>query len=557
MSGNKSGKIAKAVLLFIAVLFLVVICARAINNREPYQDSVKLTDGWTVNVNHTLYSNVNLDTFEYTPPPKGEKITLSTVVPDCGFQNPVMTFSLYRSGFEVYSDDRLVYTYAMDDAIEGKMVGTGINWIQLPSDIAGKSLRIDVVFNEYNSPTNFNVPILSDASNAIKYFISENLSFICIGAFLIVFGVSLLVASIFVSLTESDSRILIYTGFFAIFTGFWLLGNKGILNLVSDNRVLNVWVEYMSLYVAPLPILLYMLKLRKGEENRWLVLPMKILIYCGAGLLVVSLFLQVTDILHFTNLLTVFHVLDFTAIAFVVFSSLYLQIKRKKTEENIVLGGIFMLTLCVGLDLVLFNLGKFVNPFFGRIVGISAWGSLFFVISMLLNFALSMYRNLSYKVEQSMLIALAFSDPLTKLSNRAKLFRTISELLGKQEHWGIVNFDLNYLKQNNDKYGHQTGDAMLKDFAGILTASFKGAAIVARVGGDEFYVLYEQPSEGQIETALRVFDSNMEAFNKTGKIYVLSAAYGVSYSTELPEGTYDDIIHLADERMYEMKQKMH
>lgn len=372
-----------------------------------------------------------------------------------------------------------------------------------------------------------------------------------------VFGICLIIASIFINVLENDSKMLVYTAFFSILTGLWLLGNKGILNLVSDNRILNVWLEYISLYMAPLPILLYMMNLREKENGKLLVLPLKILFYTIIIVLSVTLILHLTDILHFTNVLTVFHIIDFAAIFYVVASSIYLQIRHKKSEENILLAGIFMLTLCVGIDLILFGLGKYVNPLFGKVVGISAWGSLFFVVGMLLNFGLSMYRNVSYKVEQATLMNLAFTDPLTKLANREKLFRTISEYLAEKTDWGIINFDLNHLKQNNDTYGHKTGDEMLKDFSGILRDSFNDAAVVARVGGDEFYVLYRMPAPGQIEDALDMFVQNIELFNSKGKIYILSAAYGTAYSTENPHGAQDDVIMQSDKRMYEMKQKMH
>ncbi len=555
MSEIKPYKYIKVGTIILFVLFVTFFITDKINNRNAYFDSIKLTDDWSVDINGTEYLNVNLENFQFKAANKGDVITLSRCVPDCTFTSPVMMLVIYHGAFEIYSDDNLVYEYGNETMKKGKMLESGYNWVQLPSDIGNKNLRIVVKFNEPKSQSNFTVPVISEASSAFKYFISDNLSYICIGAFLFVFGVCIIITAVLLNIFDNDITLLIYTGIFSALIGLWIICNKGIINLVSDNRILNMWIEYFTLYAAPMPIILYIYKLRK-EEHKFLFFPLRILLVCNVLLIAVTLVLHFVNILHFPVILTAYHMLILITVSFFIFSSIYLQMKRIKIEENILLIGIILLAITAAIDIAFFNLGKYINPVFVNLVGISCIGSLFLIISMLFSFGLSMYKNMSFKIEQATLINLAFTDPLTKLSNREKLFRTISELIKAGRNYAIINFDVNHLKQNNDKYGHQTGDAMLRDFATVLTGSFKNADVVARVGGDEFYILYADPKAEQIEKALKDYEINLADINKEDKIYFLAAAYGVAYNTEVPDGNQDDVVQLSDKRMYAMKSKM-
>lgn len=555
MQKIKPVKIFKAGIIILFILLIAFFIISKINNRTAYFDSIKLTDNWSIDINGTNFANVNLENFQFRAANKGDIITLSKTVPDCNFTSPEMMLVLYHAAFEIYSNENLIYEYGNEDMKKGKMLESGYNWIKLPSDIGNKKLRIIVKFNEPNSQSNFTVPIISEASSAVKYFITDNLSYISIGAFLIVFGICIIITAVLLNILDNDTTLLIYTGIFSTLIGFWIICNKGIINLVSDNRILNMWIEYFTLYAAPIPIILYLYKLRKGEK-KLLVFPLKILLLCNILLISITLVLHFLNISHFPTILTAYHIIILITVSFFIFSSIYLQLKNTKIEENIFLVGIILLAITAAADIAFFNLGKYINPVFVNLVGISSVGSLILIISMLFSFGLSMYKNMSYKIEQATLINLAFTDPLTKLSNRAKLFRTISELINDKKDYAIINFDVNHLKQNNDKYGHQTGDAMLKDFAMILSASFKNAEVVSRVGGDEFYILYSNPKFEQIEKALQDYENNIAEINKEDKIYFLSAAYGVAYNTEVPDGNQDDVVRLSDKRMYAMKAQM-
>lgn len=86
----------------------------------------------------------------------------------------------------------------------------------------------------------------------------------------------------------------------------------------------------------------------------------------------------------------------------------------------------------------------------------------------------------------------ASTDPLTGLANR-RLFdlRLDSEIAATLTggEGCVAVFDLDHFKRINDRYGHETGDRVLKAFAAEATRVLAGDALVARLGGEEFGVI--------------------------------------------------------------------
>ena len=88
---------------------------------------------------------------------------------------------------------------------------------------------------------------------------------------------------------------------------------------------------------------------------------------------------------------------------------------------------------------------------------------------------------------------LAENDPLTGVANRgafeARLLRALEAKPGPQALAALVLIDLDGFKTINDTLGHSAGDECLRQIAGRLRRFYKGASLVARIGGDEFAAL--------------------------------------------------------------------
>lgn len=107
--------------------------------------------------------------------------------------------------------------------------------------------------------------------------------------------------------------------------------------------------------------------------------------------------------------------------------------------------------------------------------------------------------SVNMRVRQQVL-AVSLIDPLTELANRRQLEATLNRALARQRRgagkFGIAFFDLDRFKSINDRYGHSGGDAVLVAVADRLREFLRESDDVARIGGDEFVVLFTNLGEG-------------------------------------------------------------
>jgi diguanylate cyclase (GGDEF)-like protein len=168
------------------------------------------------------------------------------------------------------------------------------------------------------------------------------------------------------------------------------------------------------------------------------------------------------------------------------------------------------------------------------------------------------YRDVSESAsERSRLLWLSEHDELTGIANRSKLQVTLADTVrrAKKERFltGFVYIDIDHFKSVNDKFGHETGDILLINFVKRIKNSLPESALVARISGDEFAILFENLRE---EAHLRelmeeVFASMQRPFTR-GEIetpITCSAGCVVTDGTADPE----EVMRVADKTMYRAK----
>lgn len=143
---------------------------------------------------------------------------------------------------------------------------------------------------------------------------------------------------------------------------------------------------------------------------------------------------------------------------------------------------------------------------------------------------------------------IVYIDSLTRTLNRNKLFLDAEELIKKRREFRLVFMDLNNFKSVNDKYGHQTGDKYLAEFAGITRGFLGKKEHLYRISGDEFVIISSEKNKGALLERLRAYPAIC------GEAPFLGVSVGwADYPSEGLE--LDSIIALADERMYRNKHK--
>ncbi len=152
-------------------------------------------------------------------------------------------------------------------------------------------------------------------------------------------------------------------------------------------------------------------------------------------------------------------------------------------------------------------------------------------------------------------------DHLTGLPNRALLEEFLSQSLARARRNGselaLFFLDLDRFKPVNDSLGHSVGDDMLRMVASRLSSSVRETDIVARVGGDEFVVLFEGLDEaGQLEAAHRLLANLHQPFPIANQTLFIGASIGIS---RYPSGGTEphQLMRNADAAMYNAKRQGH
>jgi diguanylate cyclase (GGDEF)-like protein len=102
---------------------------------------------------------------------------------------------------------------------------------------------------------------------------------------------------------------------------------------------------------------------------------------------------------------------------------------------------------------------------------------------------------------------LAMTDPLTGAYNRRHFFELAQQEFDRSQRYGrqisMIIFDIDFLKQINDSYGHLVGDQILQATAQRFMDNLRQLDIFARYGGDEFVVLLPETDLEQAKLAAR------------------------------------------------------
>jgi diguanylate cyclase (GGDEF)-like protein len=155
--------------------------------------------------------------------------------------------------------------------------------------------------------------------------------------------------------------------------------------------------------------------------------------------------------------------------------------------------------------------------------------------------------------------ALAEVDQRTQLVNRHRSTELFRQFLGRARRermpLSLVVLDVDHFKHVNDRYGHATGDDVLRRMAATMRRSFRNEDIVARWGGEEFVVgMYAVATADSVTRLYRVLDAvRSEAFvGPDGSEFEVTFSAGVA---EFPRNGADlqSLYRSADEALYRAK----
>jgi diguanylate cyclase (GGDEF)-like protein len=162
------------------------------------------------------------------------------------------------------------------------------------------------------------------------------------------------------------------------------------------------------------------------------------------------------------------------------------------------------------------------------------------------------------KATERAIAHLALHDPVTGLANRRLLFDRLQHALTRANRQAgrvaVLYCDVDHFKRINDTFGHRAGDLVLQDVARRLESVLREDDTLARVGGDEFVVVFEELSDAT--EATRIAERARLAMSipvvVDGQELEITGSIGVALSGRAGEDV-DSLLRRADDAMYVAK----
>jgi len=174
-------------------------------------------------------------------------------------------------------------------------------------------------------------------------------------------------------------------------------------------------------------------------------------------------------------------------------------------------------------------------------------------------------RSICYAIErykvQEKYRTLSLIDELTGLFNRRGFLTFAEQQLSLHARMNkslyLLYSDLDSMKWINDTYGHKEGDFALIIAAEILKKTFRASDVVARIGGDEFAVVFSptDSDENHVKAIISRLRQNLYAYNRNMiHGYSLSLSLGVVCQNPKLPYNLNELIRQADDLMYNEKR---
>ena len=185
--------------------------------------------------------------------------------------------------------------------------------------------------------------------------------------------------------------------------------------------------------------------------------------------------------------------------------------------------------------------------------------SIILIIIVLLISIIVRLKFKTLKTKKNILLSKSQIDQLSGLYNRNTCEELIKNYLSKIDnsvYFSFIIIDIDYFKQINDKFGHQAGDNLLREFSSLLKEVFSSEDIISRWGGDEFIIFIKDINKNNINTINKRLEKLSKLMNKeieyNGITQKISLSIGAIISKDIND--FNKLYKEADEALYDVKR---
>ncbi len=517
---------------------------------------ISLDDSWIISIDDDIYYDVSLNDFRFDTLKKGSEIIMQRELPDdLGASDGALRLHIRQSAIQIYIDDELFYEYGLDRVEQGKTVGSGYQFINFPNENCGKTLRIHLYQTEEKVFSKLDSLRIYPWENAFRLLMTENRIPLFTGCFLLIFGLVAMIITVFALAFSLKYIRLFCVSIFSLLIGLWTLCYYNVVLIFSIPLYSVSLLEYLSFYLAPIPLLIYMREDVRKLKQRFLQYCYRTLFIIQTAATACMIILHAMDIVHLAATLPYMQVFIVCDLVYFLFIEI-LNLKSSQLIDRLLLIGMLIIGVCVSYDLISYCSSRFHGSTPLTLRGVASVGVVIFIAILICSFYISLTQKMMHETERNFLLKSAYTDELTQIHNRRYCMECINKIKETEDlNYTIICFDLNDLKKTNDTYGHTRGDILIKSAAEAIQETFEAHGMVARIGGDEFISILHTTVNEEITRLLAQFQAAVERKNREITNLNMSIAYGYA-SCSMQEHNIDKVYQMADDRMYEKKKQM-
>lgn len=561
---NEKKKITRKTIwkVFFIVYALISICFTTLfidgllsRDYSDISQFETLIDGWDVTINDRVWQDVSLDDFRFDPVNKGDTITMTRIFPaDTDCIGHALVLQIRQSAVTVYLDGEPIHTYGWDRIDRRKTVGSGYLPVDLPDNYAGKTLTLELTAAEDKAFSRFDPIRIYEWKNIYRAILTENRVPLFLGCFLTIFGLVACCITVFAMFFSGKFSRILCISLFSICIGLWTLCYYNVLLIFSMPLYTICLLEYLTLYLAPIPLVIYMREDVLALNRPFMYAVYQILLALQIFATTLFLGLHAVDLVHCAATLKYMQVLILcNLLYFIIVEFMNLRVSRQLVHRLFLIG-MLALSGCVGYDLLFYYFDRYRGISISSTKGIASVGLVVFIFLLLVSFYINLTQKMMQETERNFLIKSAYTDELTQIHNRRYCMEYMNGIKDMENpRYTVFCFDLNNLKTTNDTYGHAQGDILIRSAAQVIVDAFEPHGIVARMGGDEFIAIAETDDSEKISAIIGEFRNNIQRKNEEIPNLNLSIAFGYA-SCSPKEYNIEKIYQIADDRMYENKQ---
>ena len=346
--------------VFFAMLVLVILAGMGSSMfSTPFSyEHLDIKNGWNISYRGRTYQGAALEDFDVDGVLSGERVVLTTVLPEIYVFSPCLTFKTRMSRVRVFEEGILIYSYGYDIP-DGYFVPKRYHYVPLSTEFEGHTVKIEITASGDGSFSALYPVTLGNTEDLSRHYVQSRRLGTLIGVFMFYFGFILAVLSPFLILGTTKDKSVLFSALISLLLGAYILCYSEMMAYFTHNDVLSHVAEYLSLYMIPSIFILYIITggvIRGRARLRGLYW----LLTFDVFMLVMAVVLHLTRILMINYLLVIFHVMILSESIYLIFLLIKGDQEGRNERRNyvgmsssrVLLGGILIFILSIFLEVV-------------------------------------------------------------------------------------------------------------------------------------------------------------------------------------------------------------